>query len=69
MTASLGSINLLEWLTELRKTLYLLDYPFVGFPGGAVVRIRLPLQGTRVRALAREDPTCHGATKPMRHNY
>ena len=27
------------------------------------------MQGTRVRALVREDPTCHGATKPMRHNY
>ena len=33
------------------------------------LRIRLPMQGTRVRALVREDPTCHGATKPMRHNY
>ena len=27
------------------------------------------MQGTRVRALVREDPTCHGATKPVRHNY
>ena len=33
------------------------------------LRIRLPMQGTRVRALVREDPTCCGATKPMRHNY
>ena len=33
------------------------------------LRIRLPMQGTWVRALVREDPTCHGATKPMRHNY
>ena len=33
------------------------------------LRIRLPMQGTRVRALAREDPTCRGATKPVRHNY
>ena len=33
------------------------------------LRIRLPMQGTRVRVLVREDPTCHGATKPMRHNY
>ena len=32
-------------------------------------RICLPMQGTRVRALVWEDPTCHGATKPMRHNY
>ena len=33
------------------------------------LRIRLPMQGTWVRALAREDPTCRGATKPLRHNY
>ena len=33
------------------------------------LRIHLPMQGTRVRSLTREDPTCHGATKPMRHNY
>ena len=32
-------------------------------------RIRLPMQGTRVRALVREDPTCHRATKPVHHNY
>ena len=33
------------------------------------LRIRLPMQGTRVRALVREDPTSRGATKPVRHNY
>ena len=33
------------------------------------LRIRLPIQGTRVRALVREDPTCRRATKPVRHNY
>ena len=33
------------------------------------LRIRLPMQGTRVQALVREDPTCHRATKPVRHNY
>ena len=33
------------------------------------LRIRLPMQGTQVRALVREDPTCHRATKPLRHNY
>ena len=33
------------------------------------LRICLPMQGTRVRALVREDPTCRGATKPMCHNY
>ena len=33
------------------------------------LRICLPMKGTWVRAPAQEDPTCHGATKPMRHNY
>ena len=33
------------------------------------LRIRLPMQGTQVRALVREDPTCRGATKPVSHNY
>ena len=27
------------------------------------------MQGTRVRPLVREDPTFHGATEPVRHNY
>ena len=31
--------------------------------------VRLPMQGTRVRALVREEPTCRGATKPMCHSY
>ena len=33
------------------------------------LRICLPMQGTRVWSLVREDPTCRGATKPVRHNY
>ena len=42
-------------------------------PGTSLVaqwlRIHLPMQGTRVRSLVQEDPTCRGATKPVRHNY
>ena len=33
------------------------------------LRICLSMQGTRVRALVWEDPTCHGATRPVSHNY
>ena len=33
------------------------------------LRIRLPMQGTWVPALVQEDPTCHGATKSVCHNY
>ena len=39
------------------------------FPGGALVKNPPANAGTQVRALAQEDPTCHGATKPVRHNY
>ena len=42
-------------------------------PGTSLVaqwlRIRLPVQGTWVRALVLEDTTCCGATKPVHHNY
>ena len=37
--------------------------------GAQWLRIRLPMQGTRVRSLVWEDPTYCGATKPVRHNY
>ena len=33
------------------------------------LKTHLPMQGAWVRALVREDPKCHGATKPVRHNY
>ena len=33
------------------------------------LRICLPMQGTWVRALVWEDPTCHGAAGPVSHNY
>ena len=33
------------------------------------LRICLPMQGTWVRSLVWEVPTCHEATKPVRHNY
>ena len=33
------------------------------------LRIRLPVQGTRVWSLVQEDPTCRRATNPASHNY
>ena len=33
------------------------------------LRIRVPIQATWVRSLARDDPTCRTATKSMSHNY
>ena len=32
------------------------------------LRVCLPMQGTRVRALNWEDPACRGATGPVGHN-
>ena len=40
-----------------------------GFPGGTVVKNLPANAGTWVRALVREDATCHGAAKPVRHNF
>ena len=36
---------------------------------GQWLRIYLPMQGTQVRSLVQEDPTCLGATKPVNHSY
>lgn len=33
------------------------------------LRIHLPMLGTRVQSLVREDPTYRRATKLVRHNY
>ena len=39
------------------------------FPGGAMVK-NLPANAGDTGSIpGREDPTCHGATKPVRHNY
>ena len=32
------------------------------------LRVRLSMQGIQVRSLVWEDPICHRAAKPMRHN-
>ena len=33
------------------------------------LRVRLPMEGTRVQSLVWEHPTCCKATKPVHHNY
>ena len=38
-------------------------------PVTQLLRICLPMQGTRVRALVWEDPTCRGATGPVSRTY
>ena len=41
----------------------------LGFPGGAVVESLPADAGDTGSALVWEDPTCHGATRPVSHNY
>ena len=67
---------------KISKWNYIKVKGFWGFPGGAAVknlpagaslvaqwlRICLLMQGTRVRALAWEDPTCRRAAGPVSHN-
>ena len=57
-----GGTNLHSWGLDLKVQL-----------GASLVaqwlRIRLPMQGTRVRSLVMEYPTCRRAAKPVRHNY
>ena len=59
----LGSAQLYAFPSPLHQTLGRTS-PVVQW-----LRIYLPMQGTRVRSLVQEDFTCHGATKPMHHNY
>ena len=53
----------MEILKELRKAI---DRAFLVVQW---LRVCLPMQGTRVRALVWEDPTCRRATRPVSHNY
>ena len=62
------------WLHSIVNTLDTSElYIFKKLIGTSLVaqwlRVHLPMQGTRVRALVWVDPTCHGATKPVSHNY
>ena len=73
-----GKKNLGINLTKEVKYLYIENYKILmkliyKERGASLVaqqlRICLLMQGTRVRALVWEDPTCRGATRPMSHNY
>ena len=61
----------LDYLVYSQQSIH--SYPLKWKNGASLVarwlRIHLLIQGTQVQALVREDPTCHGGTKPVRHNY
>ena len=54
------STSIFQWVTNI-NTIIITGTSLVA----QWLRICLPMQGTRVR----EDPTCRGATKPVRQNY
>ena len=63
-------------IISFKKNSIVVLFPFKKYGRTSLVtqwlRIRLPMQGTRVRALVPEDPTCRRATKPtttVGHNY
>ena len=55
--------------TGLDPIIQALKIPFRASLVAQWLRICLPMQGTQVRALVWEDPTCRGATGPVSHNY
>ena len=57
---------ILHVATDRRKKLLGLKLWVLGFPWWLSC---LPIQETWVWSLIWEDPTCHGAAKPMHHNY
>ena len=63
-----------EWIQFITSLQFLYNVNSINIRLGTSLvaqwlRIRLPMQGTQVRALVWEDPTCCRATKPVHHNY
>ena len=52
-------------LYVLKALVYLIS----DFPGGPVVKNLPANKETQVQSLVQKDFTCHGATKPVHHNY
>ena len=55
-------------LTKKEMYIFKLKFQFGASLVAQWLRICLLMQGTRVRALVWEDPTCHGAAGPVSHN-
>ena len=64
-----GPKNQYTGALEVSKRNSVLIVCLMGLPGGQWFRICLTMQGTWVLFLVRKEPTCHGATKFMGHNY
>ena len=57
-----------DWRTEMNSVWGPLRWTDSTFPVVQWIRICLPIQGTWLRSLVREDSTCHRATKPVDHS-
>ena len=62
--------SLFVYITVSQKDFYTFTskQPRQGFPDGPAIK-NLPVQGTQVQPLVREDPTCCRATKPVGLSY
>ena len=67
----IGRINIVKMtiLPKIDSMQSLSKFQWQAFLVVQWLSICLLMQGTRVRAQVWEDPTCHGATRPMSHNY
>ena len=63
------SLSFLKWHVKLLMSIYLIRFLCRASLVVQWLRIHMPMLGTWVWALVREDPTYRGATKPMRHSY
>ena len=65
----LSSKNGKDWQRERQAVIFIKITWYWASLVAQWLRICLPVQGTWVRALVWEDPTCRGATGPVSHNY
>ena len=61
--------KMLGFKTDFIKSYLHFKTKYGASPVAQWLRICLPMQGTRVRALVWEDLTCRRATRPVSHNY
>ena len=58
-----------KWTQHGQATILQLKIKAMGFPGGSVVRNLPATAGSQLRSLVQDDPTGHGATRPVHRNY
>ena len=64
--AALNICHMLFWWRYMKKDAWIRQFEILKIQW---IRICVPVQRTQVQSLVWEDPICHGATKPVYHNY